>query len=243
MNTQAFHTMSYGMYLVASEYKGEKTGYVANTVFQVTSKPPMLAISCHKENFSADIIRKSGAFSVSVLNKEVDVTLIGDFGFMSGRELDKFTGRKLTVGQTGAPVVLDGAIAWFDCKVREEHDLGTHWLILGEVVDAEFLSEEEPLTYRWYREKYKMFSPKHSPTFQDPVEPREEGRQTTGLDIPEPAKATGDSPRVCVICGFVYDPEKGDPTLGIPPGTTFDELPEDYRCPICNATKEYFKEV
>ena len=88
-----------------------------------------------------------------------------------------------------------------------------------------------------------MFSPKHSPTFQDPVEPREEGRQTTSLEVPEPAKATGDSPRVCVICCFVYDPEKGDPTLGIPPGTTFDELPEDYRCPICNATKEYFKEV
>ncbi|HPE75901.1 MAG TPA: rubredoxin [Draconibacterium sp.] len=43
------------------------------------------------------------------------------------------------------------------------------------------------------------------------------------------------------MCGFQYDPEEGDPALGIPPGTPFEDLPEDYRCPICNAGKDYFK--
>jgi len=46
----------------------------------------------------------------------------------------------------------------------------------------------------------------------------------------------------CTICGFQYNPEEGDPTMGIPPGTPFADLPEDYKCPICNAGKEYFKE-
>jgi rubredoxin len=44
----------------------------------------------------------------------------------------------------------------------------------------------------------------------------------------------------CTVCGYQYDPEEGDPTAGIPPGTSFEDLPEDYRCPICNAGKEYF---
>ncbi|MCY1722553.1 rubredoxin [Prolixibacteraceae bacterium Z1-6] len=47
----------------------------------------------------------------------------------------------------------------------------------------------------------------------------------------------------CTICGFQYDPEEGDPSMGIPPGTAFEDLPEDYRCPICNADKDFFKKV
>ena len=43
----------------------------------------------------------------------------------------------------------------------------------------------------------------------------------------------------CVICGYVYDPEKGDPDSNIAPGTKFEDLPSDWHCPICNATKEY----
>ena len=77
MKLRAFHKLSYGLYLVASVYEGKKAGYIANTVFQVTSKPPLIAISCHKDNRSTEIIRKSGIFSVSVLKKELDVKIIG----------------------------------------------------------------------------------------------------------------------------------------------------------------------
>ncbi len=45
---------------------------------------------------------------------------------------------------------------------------------------------------------------------------------------------------VCEICGYVYDPEKGDPDNGIEPGTAFEDLPEDWVCPICGAGKEDF---
>lgn len=243
MKLQAFHKVSYGLYLVASAYEGEKTGYIANTVFQVTSKPPMLAISCHKDNYSTNIIINSGIFSVSVLRKELELKLINNFGFSSGNENNKFDNVKDTTAKTGAPVILDDVIAWFDCEVREKVDLGSHWLIIGEVVDNELISDDDPLTYAYYREHFKMFSPEHSPTYVDAEELAKEKKESAGKqeEEVEEEKSEGGT-RTCVICGYTYDPEKGEPSLGIEPGTPFEDLPEDFRCPVCNAAREYFKE-
>ncbi len=47
----------------------------------------------------------------------------------------------------------------------------------------------------------------------------------------------------CNVCGYIYDPELGDPEHGIPPGTPFDELPEDWICPVCDVGKEDFTEL
>lgn len=47
----------------------------------------------------------------------------------------------------------------------------------------------------------------------------------------------------CVVCGYIYDPEKGDPDSDTKPGTTFEELPEDWVCPLCGATKDQFEKV
>ncbi len=237
MKLQAFHKLSYGLYIIASSFEGKKTGYVANTVFQVTSKPPMLAISCHKDNFSANIIQKSGIFSVSVLSKDPDMKLIGEFGFSSGNEVDKFKSLNETSSKTGAPIVLNDTVAWFDCEVKESIDLGSHWLIIGEVVDTDFISDEDPLTYAYYREQYKMFSPKNSPTYIEADKLKEEKKASDSKKENE----NKTQKYVCAICGYTYDPEEGDPTIGVPPGTPFEDLPEDYSCPICNASKEYFK--
>lgn len=46
----------------------------------------------------------------------------------------------------------------------------------------------------------------------------------------------------CVVCGYIYDPEQGDPEGGIEPGTQFHDLPDDYLCPICGASKDEFME-
>ncbi len=46
---------------------------------------------------------------------------------------------------------------------------------------------------------------------------------------------------VCVICGYVYDPEQGDPDNGVAPGTKWEDLPDDYECPVCGAGKEDFE--
>lgn len=247
MKYKAFHKMSYGMYLVATELNGKKTGYVANTAFQVTNSPEQVAISCHKENKSTDVIREAGAFTVSILKKELNVKLIGDFGFNSGDDIDKFKDVEVKTAQTGMPIVIDECVAWLDCKVTQMVDVGSHWLIVGEVVDSDVVLDEEPLTYAYYREKYKMFSPKHSPTYiekdtldkeEAEIKPKEEEPENDGQEEKE-----GVEPYVCVICGYTYDPAVGDPTIGIEPGTPFEDLPDDYKCPICNAAKEYFKKV
>lgn len=46
---------------------------------------------------------------------------------------------------------------------------------------------------------------------------------------------------VCTICGYIYDPEKGDPESRVKPGTLFKKLPEDWVCPVCRASKEEFE--
>lgn len=247
MKYKAFHKLSYGLYIIATELNGKKFGYVGNTVFQVTSEPAQVVISSHKNNFTTSKILESKKFSISVLKKEVNTSLIGEFGFMSGADIDKFRNHDTITSVTGAPIITDSSVAWFDCKVLNSFDVGSHIMILGEVLDSDVLSGEEPLTYEYYREKYKMLAPKNAPTYVEKEKLENEKNPEQELK-PEPkAEAkhegnTGDlSTFTCNICGFQYDPEEGDPALGIPPGTPFEDLPEDYRCPICNAAKDYFR--
>lgn len=246
MKFKAFHKLSYGLYIIATETDGKKFGYIGNTAFQVTSSPSQIIISSHKNNFTTSKILESKKFSISVLQKEVNTALIGVFGFMSGADIDKFNDIKTIGSVTGAPIITDSCVAWFDCRVVNSFDVGSHVLILGEVVDSDVLSGEEPLTYEYYREKYKMFAPKNAPTYVDKEKLESETvpetvKKSEAEVKPEPEKAAEDlSSYTCKICGFQYNPEEGDPALGIPPGTPFEDLPEDYRCPICNASKEYF---
>jgi len=246
MKFKAFHKLSYGLYIIATEVDGKKFGYIGNTAFQVTSEPSQIIISSHKNNFTTSKILESKKFSISVLQKEVNTALIGVFGFMSGADMDKFNNIETISSVTGAPIITDSSVAWFDCRVLNSFDVGSHILILGEVVDADVLSGEEPLTYDYYREKYKMLAPKNAPTYiekeklesevvPEPVVKIEDNKEPQSEQVNEDLSAY-----TCKICGFQYNPEEGDPALGIPPGTPFEDVPEDYRCPICNAGKEYF---
>ena len=47
----------------------------------------------------------------------------------------------------------------------------------------------------------------------------------------------------CTACGYIYDPNTGDPDNGIPPGTAFEDLPEDWVCPQCGVSKDYFQKI
>ena len=244
MNFRAFHKLSYGLYIIATEHEGEKAGYIGNTAFQVTSEPSKIAISSNKNNYSTQKIIDSKRFSLSVLKKDVETSLIGKFGFMSGADINKFDGIMTRRAETGAPIVLNSCVAWFDCKVLDTVDLGSHVLIIAEVVDSDLISNEEALTYDYYHKKYKMLAPKNAPTYiekdklgdePEPEPEKEEPKREKAKSVDENGVFT------CSICGFRYDPEEGDPTVGIPPGTPFEDLPDDYKCPICNASKEYFR--
>jgi len=248
MKHKAFHKLSYGLYIISTVYDNIKAGYIGNTVFQVTSSPPQITISCSKNNATTEKILQSRIFSVTVLAENCNTGLIGQFGFMSGTETDKFQNVQTKTSVTGAPIVLDSAVAWFDCKVTFTADVGTHMLITGLVEDSDILSDEAPLTYDYYREKYKMSAPVNAPTYIDRDKLKEE-ENTTDHEVKNRPGAKeqeeSDSAAIytCSICGYQYNPEEGDPTAGIPPGTSFEDLPEDYKCPVCNADKEYFRKT
>ena len=168
MNIEAFFKLTYGLYIVSSAFEEKLNGYISNTVFQVTAEPPRMAISCNKNNYTASLIKKSKRFSVSVLHQDVKPKIIGSFGYKSGAEVDKFEGIGYIRGTRGVPIVTDDTIAWFECNVVQEYDVGTHLLFIGEIVNSELVDPEKtPLTYAHYRDVKRGVAPKNAPTYID----------------------------------------------------------------------------
>lgn len=169
MNLEAFFKISYGLYVVSSSAENRLNGYVSNTVFQVTAEPARIAIACHKNNFTCGLIEKSNAFSISVLRKDMRPEIFGIFGYRSGKDFDKFKGLNYAIGKTGAPILLDETIAWFECRVIQTLDTGTHILFVGEVEDTGLPDPKgEPYTYAYFRDIKKGKAPRNSPTYIDP---------------------------------------------------------------------------
>lgn len=164
MNNWAFTKLSYGVYVVTSWAEGGKpTGCTANSAMQVTSSPATIAVSINHDNFTNECIRQSGRFAVNVLGENSAPSIIGNFGFKSGRDSEKFTQKPAL--QDFLPVV-DGAIACITCKVIDTMESATHTVFLGEVTGAEILNEtDEPMTYAYYHKVIKGKSPKNAPTY------------------------------------------------------------------------------
>ncbi len=226
MNNKVLTKISYGVYIVSSRKGDRFNGQIANVAFQITSEPATIAVSISKQNLTDEFIRESGVFSVSILSQETPMKFIGLFGFKSGRDIDKFKDIKYKTGTTGAPIVLENAIAYMDAEVISSTDMGTHVIYAGKIVDAEIISEGEPMTYAYYHEIKGGTTPKTAPTFIDQNNKKEDKKMDKYK---------------CTVCGYIYDPEKGDPDSGIQPGTSFEKLPEDWVCPVCGVEKSLFE--
>jgi flavin reductase (DIM6/NTAB) family NADH-FMN oxidoreductase RutF/rubredoxin len=231
MNLKAVQKICYGLYIISSKKDNRINGQIANTVFQITSDPPTMAVSINKQNLTGEYIAESKVFSVSILSKEAPMALIGGFGFKSGRDINKFEDVKYKEGTTGAPVVTDYTVGYLDCEVIGTTDVGTHNIFIGKVVDCDTFSDlVEPMTYAYYHEIKGGKSPKTAPTYVKEEESR--------------AKPAVSGKYRCKVCGYLYDAEKGDPDAGITPGTPFEALPDDWVCPLCGAPKsEFVKET
>ncbi len=229
MDSKALYKIGYGMYVIGS-YKGEKiNAQIANTVFQISSDPPTLAVSINKNNLTWEYIRESKAFAAAVLNVDTPLSFIGQFGFKSGRDVNKFESVNYKKGSTGSPVVLDNAVAYLEVKVRQEVDAGTHSIFIGEVVEGEVLNDKKTLTYEYYQQVKRGTTPKSAPSY-------------VGVKKDEPA-APAAAQYKCQVCGYIYDPAVGDPDGGIKPGTSFEDIPDDWTCPVCGADKSQFTRV
>jgi flavin reductase (DIM6/NTAB) family NADH-FMN oxidoreductase RutF len=168
MDKKAFYTIGYGIYIVASGDGKKYGGQIANTVFQVTSEPATVAVSINKQNHTHALILAGGKFAVSVLADTAPMTLIGRFGFKSGRDIDKFEGAQCMIGITGIPIVTEHAVASFEAEVIGSLDCGSHTIFLGRVIAAEVLGDLEPMTYAYYQKVKGGKAPKNAPTYQAP---------------------------------------------------------------------------
>jgi len=231
LDLKALWGLSYGLYVVASHDGDRLNGQIANTVFQVTAEPPQIAVSISKDNLTHGYIQKSGVFSVSVLEVSTPMIFIGLFGFKSGRDVEKLSRIAYEKGVTGCPCVTENALSVLEAKVIETVDVGTHTLFVGEVVGARILREGEPLTYADYHRVKKGKAPKNAPTYRGDTEEKTRELEGAGAKMRK---------YVCDVCGYVYDPRVGDPDSGAEAGTPFENLPDDWVCPVCGAAKDHF---
>lgn len=176
MNQQALFKLSYGLFVLTARDGEKDYGCIINTAMQITEAPNRLAIGINKSNYTHDVILKSGALNLSVLDSRTKFELIERFGFHSGRDTDKFAGfAGYAPAENGIAYITESTNAYFSAKVTKTVDCGTHTLFIVDITEMEVLSEEPALTYADYHAKVK----------------------------PQPKKeAKG---WVCTICGFVYE--------------------------------------
>jgi len=225
MNLEALHKLGYGLYVVSSRKGDRLNGQIANTVFQISSQPPTIAVSINKHNLTHEFIRDSNVMAVSVLSQDTPLSFIGRFGFKSGRDMDKLEGIAYRIGETGAPVFADNALAYLEAKVIQEVDAGTHTVFIGELAGADVIKGGEPMSYAYYHQVKRGATPRTAPSY---IEKKEVVKM---------------SKYECTLCGYIYDPELGDPDGGIKPGTPFEEIPDDWKCPVCGAAKDEFEKM
>jgi flavin reductase (DIM6/NTAB) family NADH-FMN oxidoreductase RutF/rubredoxin len=232
MDPKALYKIGYGMYVIGAR-KGEKNNaQIANTVFQISSDPPTLAVSINKKNLTNEYIHESKAYAASVLTVDTPLSFIGQFGFKSGREVNKFEGINYKRGSTGSPIVLDNAVSYLEVKVTQEVDAVTHTIFIGQVVEGEVLNDKQTLTYEYYQQVKRGTTPKTAPSY---VEVKKEA--------PAEPKAPIAAKYKCHVCSYTYDPAVGDPDGGIKAGTPFEAIPDNWTCPVCGADKSQFTKI
>jgi flavin reductase (DIM6/NTAB) family NADH-FMN oxidoreductase RutF len=152
---QATNKITYGLYvLTAASKDGTKiNGQCANAVMQVTVSPIRIVIAINNKNYTTELVKESGEFTLNVLKKD-QFELVSRFGMQSGRTVNKFANQKSHKCCINAPV-LDDTLAYLECRVVPSMilDAGTHTLFVADVIDGEVLAEGEPFVYDYYRSK------------------------------------------------------------------------------------------
>lgn len=178
----AMFKLSYGLFVLTARENGRDNGCIINTAGMLTDTPKRIQIAVNKQNYTHDMILRTGEFNVSVLTEEVPFKLFQQFGFCSGRDTDKF--EKVSYSDrtaNGLRYMPEYTNAVISGKVVSAADYGTHTLFVAEVTEAKVLSGDPSVTYQYYFDHIK---PKPAPSTE---------------------KKTG---WVCKICGYVYEGEE-----------------------------------
>jgi len=163
MNKNAFWNISYGIYIVSSLDGIRPIGCIANSIMQITSDPATFAISINHDNFTNKCIVNTGKFGISILAENILPSVIGTFGYKSGKAINKFDSVPYALKE-GMPIIND-CCAYIVCDVINTMETETHAVFLGKVVDADVVSDGVPMTYSYYHKVIKGASPKNAPTY------------------------------------------------------------------------------
>lgn len=172
----ALFRIGYGLYVVTSNDGKKDNGLIVNTVTQLTDTPNRIAVNINKANYSHHVIKQTGVLNVNCLSVDAPFSIFQQFGFQTGRSVDKFAGQEVYRSDNGL-VFLDKYInAFMSLKVEQYVDLGTHGMFICSVTEARVMSDQDTMTYTYYQ-KY--------------VKPQPETEGKKGF--------------VCKVCGYIYE--------------------------------------
>ena len=246
VDNKVFSKFSYGVEVLTTRVDGKDYGCIINTAGQVAAgDPKKITISCIKKNYTCDMVGKAGRFNISILTEDAPYSLFQQFGFQSGRDVDKFASVDYDVRMSnGIRYIPTFTNAVLSCEVIDVKDLDTQILYVANVVEAKVLSKAPSCTYGYYHAHIK---PKKNPA-PDPKEGwvcKVCGYFHEGAELPDdftcplckhgkeefehvvPDTKPKQKGYLCKICGH-FEPCEG-------------ELPADYSCPICKHGREDFE--
>ena len=175
-NFSALFNIGYGLYVVTSNDGKKDNGLIVNSVTQVTNTPNRIAVTINKENYSHHVINKTGVMNLNCLSKDAPFSVFENFGFRSGRVVDKFADISVLRSDNGLVFLPKYINSFMSLKVVQYVDLSTHGMFICDVTEARVISDVETMTYNYYQQNVK---PK----------PQTEGKKGY----------------VCKICGYVYE--------------------------------------
>lgn len=175
-DSKALFNIGYGLYVVTTNDGMRDNGLIVNTVCQLTNTPERVAVTVNKSNYSHDTIKNTGKMNVNCLSTDAPFKVFEAFGFVSGRDKDKFKDCTPHRSENGLVVLPKFINSFMSLKVEEYIDLGTHGMFICSVTEAEVISTLETMTYTYYH--------KH-------VKPKPETQKKKGY--------------VCTVCGYIHD--------------------------------------
>mgnify|MGYP001579325239 CR=1 FL=1 len=141
----ALRKIPHGVYVVGVKHDSQLNAFTATWLTQVSFTPPLVAVGIRKDAHSFEMIKRDRVFTVNLLGKD-QKSMAEHFVKPASVVGEKLQTVRHRPGKTGAPV-LEEAIAYFECEVREiANDLGDHAVVIGEVVEAGVRTDEPALT-------------------------------------------------------------------------------------------------
>ena len=175
-NMAALFKIGYGLYVVTAREENKDNGCIANSITQITNSPNRIAVTLNKGNYTHDMIMRTGKMNVNCLSVEAPFDVFTNFGFQSGRDVDKFASWPLLRSGNGIAYLPKYINSFMSLEVEACHDFDTHTMFICSVSEARVISGKETMTYNYYQANVK---PKPQPT------------EKKGF--------------VCQICGYIYE--------------------------------------